>query len=492
MKKILILFLVLINTFFIFTQEEEKKVLTFSEYMEIIQEKVPELKQSEIDLKLAENNLFKANSLHDVLLKGSFVGIGEKTYPDGSTTEIWYSSGFKGEGSISTTLPSGTELSAGTEYTQMYSTGYRTDRNSVGEEIETEFFTTTRDPIIKFGIKQPLLYNWFGFLDRYAKKNARMQVAIEKLMKEQRDNEILNYYKKLYFLWYQWGQILDFLQTTITNAKRLETQTGQKLRSGIAENDEFQRARYSVFKYEEQYKQNEMEYKRLLNELSVFFDAESMVPEITKLDEYPFYVQAIDADINYVEFEETITCETLNLNKEQIELLRKNKFNQVLPQLNLLGTLDVKFHEFYYDQEGHNLADNKYDYYAGDIDFTAGIELVFPLINFKARGDLREAKLMLEDIVLEFDKTKNNYNRDLNNTITNITILKEIIAKKNQNLESLNSRIRTERIKYAQARQIELGNLIETENLITSEEVELMKAKANIITLYLDYLRLIL
>ena len=98
---------------------------------------------------------------------------------------------------------------------------------------------------------------------------------------------------------------------------------------------------------------------------------------------------------------------------------------------------------------------------------------------------------MLQNIVLEYDKTKNNYHKNLKNTITNIAILKEIINKKNQNLQSLNSRIRTERVKYAQARQIELGNLIETENLITSEEIDLMKTKANIIILYLDYLKLI-
>ena len=59
MKNMLIFFLVIINSLFIFGQEDKKEILTFNEYMEIIEEKIPELKQSEIDLKLAENNLFK-------------------------------------------------------------------------------------------------------------------------------------------------------------------------------------------------------------------------------------------------------------------------------------------------------------------------------------------------------------------------------------------------------------------------------------------------
>jgi hypothetical protein len=234
-----------------------------------------------------------------------------------------------------------------------------------------------------------------------------------------------------------------------------------------------------------------MEYKKLLNELSIFLDTEAVEPEINKLDEYPFYKQAIENKIEFVDFENTIASKTLNLNKENIEDLRKNRFNQVLPELNIFGNLDIKFHEYYLDPEGHNLADNDYDFYAGNVDFTTGIEFIYPLPNFRARGELKEAELMLQNIVLEYDKTKNNYHKNLKNTITNIAILKEIINKKNQNLQSLNSRIRTERVKYAQARQIELGNLIETENLITSEEIDLMKTKANIIILYLDYLKLI-
>ncbi len=492
MRNTIILLLIIINISFISGQENnKKKLLKFNEYLEIIKEQLPELKQSENVLEMAENDLRKARSLHDVTLKSSFAGIGKKTYPDGSPTEIWYSSGFKGDGSVTTTLPSGTEITLGAEYTQMYSTGYFTTQLQ-GVETETEFFFTTRDPIIKIQVKQPLIYNWFGFLDRYSKKDARTKLVIEKLMKQSRDEEILNHYRKLYFLWYQWGKILEFLDTTIANAKRLEVQTADKLRNGIAENDEFQRAKYSVFKYEEQFKQIEMEYQNLINELSIFFDAQSMIPEISELEEYPFYIQARESSIEYIEFDETTVSKALNLNKENIEYLRKIKLNKMLPQLNIFGNLDIKFHEYYYDPEGHSLSDNEYDFYKGNVDFQTGIEFVYPLGNFKARGEFKEAELMLKEIVLQYDITKNNYTKDLKRTITNITILKDIIDKKNKNLESLNSRIRTERIKYAQARQIELRDLIETENLITSEQIELMKTKANIILIYLDYLKLII
>ncbi len=500
MRKVWFLFFMIINILSLYGEENTNKTtIKFEDYLNIIKEKLPEIKIYENALLKSENELFKSNSLYNVEIGGSFSGIGKKIYPDGSPIEVWYSSGFNGDGYVSTIIPSGTRLTFGAGYTQMYSTGYVTITDLLinqghvmgTKEIETEFFSTTRDPVIRLGISQPLIYNWFGFLDRYSKKEAKMKFIVEQLKKIENENEIINYYKKVYFLWFQWRKILDYLGKTIENAKRLEVQTAEKLRSGIAENDEFQRVRYSVIKYEEQYKYIEMEYKNLINELKIFFDAESMEPEIKELDTYPIYLESEKNPIILVEFEKTRVSKIINLDKDNVELLKKVKFNQMFPQLNIFGNLDIKFHEYYYDPEGHNDSEIVYDFYKGNIDFTTGIEFKYTLGNFKTRAEFKEAELIFNDIILQYEITKNNYLKKINIIITNIGLLKDIIDKKNKNIESLNSRLRTERVKYAQARQIELRDLIETENLITSEEIELMKTKANIITLYLDYLKLI-
>ena len=522
MKKIVISLIFISFVFCFFGQEvtDDKKTISFDEYIEIIKEKIPELKINENSVELAENEVYKANSTYDPELSGSFSGIGKKTYPESPGSEIWYSSGFNGNVDVSATAPSGTRLSLGFDYSQMYSNGMATN-NQTGKQ--TQFLLLTRDPVIKVKIAQPLVFNWFGFLDRFAKKDAKMKLAIEKLKKLENDKEVINYYKKLYFFWYQWDQILTYLKTTIDNAKRLEAQTAEKLRTGVAENDEYQRARYAVFKYQEQYNQTMIEYKNIINELNLFIDTELVIPEIVingsneKDDFTLFYETAINSNFDFVEFENTTNSKILNLNKENLEYLKKVSFNKTLPQFNLFGNIDIKFHEyhnlptggdagdsaeedykFYYGNTVYGYTDEKdgyFDKYESEInkypnlDFVAGIEFRYPLGNFKARGDLKETQLRLKDLLLQYEVTRNNYTKGLNNLITSIDLIKKTIEEKNKSIESLRSRYNTEKRKYNQAR-LELRNLLDTENNITDEEINLMMTKANMIMLYFDYLKI--
>ncbi len=528
MKKALVIILYIAFVFSILGQDKtDKKPISYEEYIEIIKEKLPELEQNQIYLELAENNVDRSWGTYDPLLNSTFSGIGKKTYPDSSSSEVWYSSGFKSDTSVTATAPSGTRLTLGFEYSQMYSNGMNSGFNySTMKSTETEFLMITRDSIVKVSVSQPLIRNWFGFLDRYAMKDAKMKLEVEKIKKLENDKAIFNYYKKMYFFWYQWDQILNYLKTTIDNAKRLEAQTAQKLKAGIVENDEYQRTRYSVFMYQQQYNQTVIEYKRILNELSAFIDVEKRYPGVvsddnnnpgeTKDDFTLLYETAKNSKIDFVEFEETNNSKILNLNRENLEYLKKISLNKTLPQLNIFGNIDIKFHEYYYNPEGHPDAgeesDTDYRFYYGNtvfgqsenymdnyedeinkypnLDFVVGIEFSYPLGNFKARSDYKESKLRLKELMLQYDISKRNYKTNMNNLITSIELMKDTIDKKNQSIEALNSQYNTEKRKSSQAR-IELRNLLDTENTKVNEEINLMKSKAQVITLYLDYLQLI-
>ena len=486
-----------------------KKTILFNEYITIIKDNIPDLKLNENSVEIAKNEVFKANSNFDPEISGSFSGIDNKMYSDSPASEIWYSSGFNGNAEVSTTIPSGTRLSLGFDYTQMYSNGVSTN---ILNRKQTQFLLLTRDPIMKIKISQPLIFNWFGFLDRFANKDAKMKLNIEKLKKLENDKEVLNYYAKLYYLWYQWDQILKYLETTINNAKRLESETAEKLHTGIAENDEYQSTRYAVFKYQEQYNQIMIEYKTILNELSLFINAENMEPDGKEFD--ALYDMAKEIPMEFVEFENTTNSKILDLSKENFEYLKRINFNKTLPQLNLFGNIDIKFHEYHYLPTGGDagdMAEEDYKFYYGNtvygnsedymdkygseinkypnLDVIAGIEFRYLLGNFKARGDFKETELRLKDFLLQYNVTKDNYTKKLNNLITSIGLIKKTIEEKNNGIESLKSRYNTERHKYNQARS-ELRDLLDTENNITDEEISLMTIKANIITLYLDYLEI--
>jgi len=505
-KEILIL-LFLLCLFNVFSQDAEDKVsekedniLTFEEYITILEEKLPDLKQNDNKLALSRVALIKANALHDVLFSFSAQGVGNKTYPDGQPTEIDYSSGFQMEGMFSSTLPSGTRVNLGAGYQQIYSWGKTEmqDYNNIpmtmtGPDFsniptyDDEFTSVTYDPYIKIGVVQPLLYNWFGFLDRYGKKDARMKLQIEQLKHIENKNTIMTYYKALFFRWIEYKEILKYLETTIENAKKLEAQTRRKVNAGIAENDEYQRVKYSVYKYQEQYNATEVEYKKILDELAIFIDASLLEPEVNEFDSY--FKKSADYEIAFLEFEKTRSSEILGLTKKNIEYNRRVSINKLMPQLNLFGSLDIKFHQFRKDPIGDTTTEMKYESSNGDIDFVAGLEFIYPIGDHKSRGELKEVNLMLNDLNLSYEITKNSYVKNMNIIINNTGMLRNNIDLKEKSIDALKSQYRTERVKYNQAR-IDLSYLLETENSIKNEEIELIKLKSLFIILFFDYLRL--
>ncbi len=509
---ILIIALILQSQEKSFIQEKSytqgKEIISLEKYINSINEKLPQVKLTSNDVESSKKNLAKSYSAYDVNFIGSFNGIGKKTYPDGNQTEIDYSTGFKGDGIFYFTLPSGTKLLLGSVYSQTYTYGTTTSQdlqNASGmgmtmsgpiiyidprniSEREDDFVSTVWEPIIKVGISQPLIYNWFGFLDRFAQKDAKNKVEIEKLKKFENDKEILNYYKKLYFLWVQWIEILKYLEKTIEAAKKLETQTLEKVNSNVAETDELERVRYSLNKYIEQFKSIKGEYQLILNELSLFVDVEKVLPSINEFEDY--YIKIKNSQIEFVDYEMTTNSKIIKINKENLELTKKAKTNQLLPQLNLNGNLDIKFHQYRKDPRNDSDKEIEYDMSNGDIDFIIGLEFKYPLGNIKTRNELKEIELSYNEIILQDELTRNNYSKILKNTITGISSLEEVIEVKSDSIKSLNKRYTAEKNKHRQAR-LELSTLIETENLIINEEIDLMRKRAGLILFYLDYMKLI-
>lgn len=506
------LYILILGVLFLYSQEksysQNKEVISLEKYLNTINENLPQIKLTSYEVEGSKKNLAKSYSVYDVNFNGSFNGIGKKTYPDGNQTEIDYSAGFKGEGAFNFTLPSGTRLLLGSSYSQTYTYGTTTiqdlqnargmgmtisgpiiyiDPRNISER-EDDFVSTVWEPIIKLGISQPLIYNWFGFLDRFAQKDAKNKVEIEKLKKIENDKEILNYYKKLYFLWIQWIEILKYLDKTIEADKKLEAQTLEKVNSNVAEIDELERVRYSLNKYIEQFKTIRGEYQLILNELSLFIDVEKILPSKNEFEDY--YIKIKNSQILFVDYEMTTNSKIIEISIENLELNKKAKANHLLPQLNLNGNLDIKFHQYRKDPRNDSDKEVEYDISNGDIDFIIGLEFKYPIGNIKARNELKEIQISLNELILQDKITKNNYSKLLKNTITNIFSFKEVIEVKIDSIKFLNKRYTVEKNKHKQAR-LELSTLIETENLITNEEIDLMKKRAGLILFYLDYLKII-
>ncbi|NMB63935.1 MAG: TolC family protein, partial [Spirochaetes bacterium] len=230
--------------------QENATIISYEQYISVITQKLPQIKNNVLQVEKAYNQVEKAKSVDDtnLIAKGQYAR--QKMYTTGkSLYEPDYKQSYYGYTGIEQTLAStGTRVSLGLEYNASSITGNLT--------IPPQAYSVDEyRPSITATITQPLLKNAFGIIDRYVKNSAAMKLEIQKLQQLQDDQSVLNYYKKLYFNWVLYRQALDIWQESITNARSLVDSVQRKARAGLAENDDVQRAVSSLLNYEAQYKQ---------------------------------------------------------------------------------------------------------------------------------------------------------------------------------------------------------------------------------------------
>jgi len=481
MKRI-ITFVLLISSYGLIHGNE---ILKFDEYIKVIEEKLPDVKLNENQVKSQEFEVMKSYSIYDVNLDSKFYGLGNQTYPDNENTIYNYSPGFGTSFTITNTLPSGTQISTGFTYEQKYTSGEITSVNSI-TDIETtlEWQKTSYKPVINIGVTQPLLYNWFGFLNRYGIKNEKNKLKIEKITQELNTLSILNDYKKLYFQWIAVKYKLDLIDKTIKNTKLQLVQTRKKVKLGLLEQDSLETINYSLLQYEKQKKEYEMSYESIKNQLSYFFDLNNYEPDEVFFNQ--IYEEYSNKEFDFIDFSKTKNARILNLSKENYELLKKARINQILPRLDLFANIDINFR---YAREVYDGEENIYtfsDNNSKNIDFTMGIELSFPLGNIEARNNLNEALILIENIVLEYEKTKQNYEYNLMNVLSYNQYVKNLVIINNQSIKSLSKKYNSQIDQYKKG-IIGLQDVVDTDNLMTTEKMNEIDIKVNLINNLIDY-----
>ena len=150
-----------------------KEKITFKSYLATIRKKLPEIQKNRLVVDKAKNSLYASKAQEDFNLSSSFQYFFENPTPTSPATTIDSTSGFTSSVGVNKKfVETGTQVSSGIEYD---STNIKSGTSD----------TTSYTPAVYLNITQPLLNNAFGMVDRYAKNNARMQLAIEKLKKKE-------------------------------------------------------------------------------------------------------------------------------------------------------------------------------------------------------------------------------------------------------------------------------------------------------------------
>ncbi|MEJ5362528.1 MAG: TolC family protein [Spirochaetota bacterium] len=469
-----IIYFVLLSILVIFSgsqvsAQEKQNIISYEQFLLIIKEKLPEIKNNTIGVQRAYNQLEQAKSVDDTNLIAKADYSRQKMYTTGkSLYEPDYKQSYYGYTGIEQTLTStGTRVSLGLEYNSSSIKGNLT--------IPPQAYSVNEyRPSITATITQPLLKNAFGIIDRYGKNSAAMKLEIQKLQQLQDDQSVLNYYKKLYFSWVLYKQALDIWQESISNARSLVDSVQRKARAGLAENDDVQRAASSLLSYEAQYKQYEITYKSICDELSLYCD-KSIVPQINDMN--IMFDSIVSARFTEVPFEQTRSWLIVKKNMDVMQYTIKVADNSTLPQMNLILSASRKN---YSDQ--HREALSKLP----DTDYSVGVEFSYPLGNHDADAQLKDYELSLKELEYNLLITQNSYYKSLRAIIQSLNGYKELIATHNKNLQALISQRKTEQKKYEQAR-LDLQYLINTENSIAMEKLTLLQLKVGLVSYYIDY-----
>lgn len=440
---------------------ESKEILSYENYIKSVKEKLPELTQRAMSLKNASLGVDSAKGAFSPVITG-----GSKYYSNSGLSSMSSdTSGVVSYAALSKTFAeTGTTVTGGFEY------DYQTQSNAMGE-------TKYHNPQGYVTVKQPLLKNFFGMINKNTISSSEITYNIEKESTEQYYTEIEIYYQKLYCKWVLYNQLEGYYKSYVNNANVLYAQTLRKKKAGLVENDDVQRVYSSVLSYKQQYSSIKNTLYAIETEIKYVTQKENISPDKTHLDS--LYSTAFNYNYVIVNFENTSSYRIMKMNLEKLNINFKIAENSALPELNALASATVKDSS---ESQSEALELSKNDYYVG-------FEMSYSFGNSSNTANVKIAENNLKEYEASIKSTMRDYEVSLKNILYNISIMKQMIQYKESNLKALQSQLITEKKKYSQAR-ITVSTVVDTENKIASEKASLLETKNNLISLYYDYIKL--
>ncbi len=438
---------------------ENTKKLSLAEYQKIITRQLPEIRKNILALKGAELDIEKAKGKRDISLNSSF----KYSSTQYSNLSSFLYSGRTGghsfnAGAVKTFVETGTSLSLDMTSNGTYPTGISGVQNSS----------------VALSLKQPLMKNWLGKIDKFAEKDAAAALVIEEISTLQNDREILLSYDKLYFQWTLYRRLMQLTKEEILNAEKLHRQVARKVKVRLAENDDLQKAKVSLLNYRNLFKQYELTADDLENQIVVSTGLTKISP-----DHGQFQLNyKLTSPKNYiaVSFDKTLLNRHLNQTMKRYLLARDYHDNAQLPELNIIGSVTQK-------KEATSFSESMK---MSDTDYYAGFEITHTLGNRSNKAAYRQSLLKIKELKEEQRAVKQNYRKNLLSTIDAINKYRSMSEIKNETVAALRSQYATEYRKYTQAR-LNLQYLLDTRNSIMAEEINILNLQFQLITLDLDY-----
>ena len=456
----------IILLFFVFSaQLYSSGDLDYETYMGFVKNNLPELIKAGLNEEIARHEVQKAGSIYDTRISGSLYYYKNDPTQAQQTQGIDNTTGLTGETEVSKKiLPSGTELFGGAALSRSV--------------IDRDSQQTAYQPSLTVGIRQPLLYNFLGSVDRFSEQNARLGYEIERIQTKITENSLLNSYSLLYHQWIVYSRIAEINRKGVVNARTVYNQMLRKKKSGLAENDEVQKSYSSLLSFRQKHEQSMIDEARVREKIAVLTGLDSIKPESDQFDRQYLMVKNFSFDLR--NFNTTISSKYIDLLVARMKLSRETAENRLMPQVDAVASV-TKW------DESDTLSDS-ISY--GKMDYRIGVEMSHYFGNNNAKAEYEISKLEIGRIQEDMRSAINSFNTEIRQIREESERIKNIILYKERNIRALRSQLATETKKYQSAR-IDLAYLINTRNSIAAEESSLLQQKYNLISLYYGYSELI-
>lgn len=406
------------------------RILTIFIVLTLILPKIDSFGEEEIRLSLSDclnaglmNNLDIKIAKIESLIKGEDILLSEAVFDTILNGEISYtddqratSSTIAGTESLTANYELGAtkKLPTGTELTIDYSN--TRDWTNSAYVVNNPLHTAE----LSFTLKQPVLKNFFGYVDRNSVRLSRVEAEIAGIKALNRiENKIADIEKAYWKLVFAY-QNVALREGLLNQAEKLYKIYEGHIETGFAEKTELYEteANMRIRKTELQIAQNELKnasnnLKLLLNEDDDFL----ILPKekLETLGEKADLVQSLNtaffANRDYQIKKKGLTAKKIKL---------KMKRNSLWPEVDLVGTFAVNGVDRKFEKANKRLSTDKFPYYY------AGVEFSVPLENHRARGEYNKAVLEKEKGILELLKVE----KDI------INLIDEEVRGVNLNLEN--------------------------------------------------------
>ncbi|MBL7156848.1 MAG: TolC family protein [Candidatus Omnitrophica bacterium] len=382
---------------------EERIALSLSECLETGLANSIDIKIAKIESMIKDQDVLISRSIFDSLLKG------KTTYTDDQRAS---SSSFAGEKTLTAdyevgfekTLPTGTEIDIDYSNIRTWTDSAYVTQNPVHEAE------------LSFTLKQPLLKNFFGYIDQKTVKLSKIEADLAGLKALDRIENTIADIEKAYWQLVFAYQDVSLREELLKQATELFETFQEHLKTGLVESTELYEteANMRIRKTELLIAQNDL--KTASNSLLLLLneDKDFLVLPKQKLDvlgERADMVQALNeafiANRDY-------RMKKKELNAKKIKL--KLKENSLWPEVDLVGTLAINGVGRKFEKANRRLTTDKHPKYYGGVEFT------IPLENNEARGEYNKASLEKKKAILEVLQAEKDLATNVNEEVRDVNL----------------------------------------------------------------------